>query len=417
MRIASIRGILKLAKMKLRMDGPFLMIKTKEREGIFMKKKVLAMLLCMGIFTTALVGCSSAGSGADTENNTAAGSTAKETSAEKTEASQSSSDTTEEAQSTATAGEVTVGIAWPSLGTQAWSAMADYLRWYVEEYNEKNDVKVKLIETTAGDDAAAQETQIRDLLNQDVDVVISGAIDTTAIWSSITETHNADKKFISFCRRLTPGGEKADSTVAPDTYDTAYVSVDAAIKKMIDNGIPAEEIKVIRVQGDLKDQNAMKYGEGCEAAVKDNGASIAATIESNWSVETVMNKLAPTLQSNADANLIFTPNEDLMLGVQSVLEGLNKWTKSGEEGHIYLAAAGGCEIGLKLIQDGYLDATGYENLPQVSVNAIENAVKLALGEQPGDFFVESEAITQDNFQSLLDKNYFWVYDYVKKTDN
>ncbi len=58
------------------------------------------------------------------------------------------------------------------------------LRWYVEEYNEKNDVKIKLIETTAGDDAAAQETQIRDLLNRDVDVVISGAIDTTAIWSS-----------------------------------------------------------------------------------------------------------------------------------------------------------------------------------------------------------------------------------------
>ena len=25
--------------------------------------------------------------------------------------------------------EVTIGIAWPSLGTQAWSAMADYLRW------------------------------------------------------------------------------------------------------------------------------------------------------------------------------------------------------------------------------------------------------------------------------------------------
>ena len=66
--------------------------------------------------------------------------------------------------------EVTIGIAWPSLGTQAWSAMADYLRWYVEDYNAENEVQVKLIETTAGDDAAAQETQIRDLLNQDVDV-------------------------------------------------------------------------------------------------------------------------------------------------------------------------------------------------------------------------------------------------------
>lgn len=61
--------------------------------------------------------------------------------------------------------EVTIGIAWPSLGTQAWSAMADYLRWYVEDYNAENEVQVKLIETTAGDDAAAQETQIRDLLN------------------------------------------------------------------------------------------------------------------------------------------------------------------------------------------------------------------------------------------------------------
>lgn len=311
--------------------------------------------------------------------------------------------------------EVTVGIAWPSLGSQAWAAMADYLRWYVEDYNAENDVQVKLIETTAGDDAAAQETQIRDLLNQDVDVVVSGAIDTTAIWSSITETHDAGKKFMSFCRRLTPGGPEADSTVGPDTYDTAYVSVDAVIKKMVADGIPAEEIKIVRVQGDLKDQNAVRYGEGCEAAVNDNGAAIVANIESNWSVETVMNKLAPTLQANPDVNMIFTPNEDLMLGVQSVLQGQERWIKSGEEGHIYLAAAGGCEIGLDMIQAGYLDATGYENLQQVSTNTIDIAVKLALGEDPGDFFVKSEAITPENIQPLLDENYFWVYDYVEQT--
>ena len=311
--------------------------------------------------------------------------------------------------------EVTIGIAWPSLGTQAWSAMADYLRWYVEDYNAENEVQVKLIETTAGDDAAAQETQIRDLLNQDVDVVVSGAIDTTAIWSSITETHDAGKKFISFCRRLTPGGPEADATVGPDTYDTAYVSVDAAIKKMIADGIPAEEIKIVRVQGDLKDQNAVRYGEGCEAAVKDNGATIVADIECNWSVETLMNKLAPTLQANTDANMIFTPNEDLMLGVQSVLEGKELWKKSDEEGHIYLAAAGGCEIGLNMIQEGYLDATGYENLPQVSTNTVDVAVKLALGEEADDFVVKSEPITQENIQPLLDENHFWVYDYAERT--
>ena len=281
--------------------------------------------------------------------------------------------------------EVTIGIAWPSLGTQAWSAMADYLRWYVEDYNAENEVQVKLIETTAGDDAAAQET------------------------------HDAGKKFISFCRRLTPGGPEADSTVGPDTYDTAYVSVDAAIKKMIADGIPAEEIKIVRVQGDLKDQNAVRYGEGCEAAVKDNGATIVADIECNWSVETLMNKLAPTLQANTDANMIFTPNEDLMLGVQSVLEGKELWKKSDEEGHIYLAAAGGCEIGLNMIQEGYLDATGYENLPQVSTNTVDVAVKLALGEEAGDFFVKSEPITQENIQPLLDENHFWVYDYAERT--
>lgn len=204
-----------------------------------MKKVVAAMAAMSLLFGLCLTGCSGSG---------------------------------EESQEEGEKKEVTIGIAWPSLGTQAWSAMADYLRWYVEDYNEANEVQIKLIETTAGDDAAAQETQIRDLLNQDVDVVVSGAIDTTAIWSSITETHDAGKKFMSFCRRLTPGGPEADSTVGPDTYDTAYVSVDAAIKKMVAEGIPAEDIKVIRVQGDLKDQNAMRYGEGCEAAVKDNGA-------------------------------------------------------------------------------------------------------------------------------------------------
>ena len=86
-----------------------------------------------------------------------------------------------------------------------------------------------------------------------------------------------------------------------------------------------------------------------------------------------------------------------------------------DEPNIYLAAAGGCEIGLNMIQEGYLDATGYENLPQVSTNTVDVAVKLALGEEADDFFVKSEPITQENIQPLLDENHFWVYDYAERT--
>lgn len=312
--------------------------------------------------------------------------------------------------------EIKVGVAWPSLGSQAWQAMADYLRWYVDEYNEAHpETVVTLVETTAGDDAAAQETQIRDLINQGVNVVMSGAIDTTAIWSSITDCHNAGIGFISFCRRLTPGApDPADAIVGPDTFMTAYVSVTTAVQKMLDNGIAAEDIKMIEIIGDLKDQNAMQYKAGCEAALAEYSCPLPVyIIESNWSAETVMNRLAPALQSNPDANLIFSPNEDMLIAVQSVLEAQDMWYPIGDENHFTLCAGGGCEIGLNMINDGYLDVTGLEDLPAVSRSALDYAVRIAQGESTGDCFINAVAVTPENYEQLLSEDAFWVYNYAK----
>ena len=164
----------------------------------------------------------------------------------------------------------------------------------------------------------------------------------------------------------------------------------------------------------------MQYKAGCEAARAEKNCPLpVAILESNWSVETVMNRLAPMIQANPDANLIFTPNEDLLLGVQSVLESIDRWYPSGHEKHFWTCASGGCEIGLEMIQEGYLDATGLEDLPEVSVNAVDYAVRIAQGEKTGDCFIEATAVTQENYQELLDADSFWVFKYIedKKVKN
>src|SRR3546814_14919035 len=75
---------------------------------------------------------------------------------------------------------------------------------------------------------------------------------------------------------------------------------------------------------------------------------------------------------------MFTSSDFLFPPIRSVLEPRGMWKKIGEEGHIPLAGLDGDATACKLIKDGFVDATGVQDLyfeAEASVNAIVKAIE------------------------------------------
>ena len=56
------------------------------------------------------------------------------------------------------------------------------------------------------------------------------------------------------------------------------------------------------------------------------------------------------------------PADELTRLVRTVLEPLGKWKKRGEPGHVILGGVDGDSTAARLMQEGYVDATGVQDL-------------------------------------------------------
>jgi inositol transport system substrate-binding protein len=81
----------------------------------------------------------------------------------------------------------------------------------------------------------------------------------------------------------------------------------------------------------------------------------------------------------ADPNIdfIFTSSDFLFPTIQGVLEPLGKWKKTGEEGHVILGGLDGDDGACKLIREGYVDATGVQDVyleAKLALDSLQEAI-------------------------------------------
>ena len=68
------------------------------------------------------------------------------------------------------------------------------------------------------------------------------------------------------------------------------------------------------------------------------------------------------MTADPDIDLIFTSSDFLFPTIRSVLEPRGMWKKTGEDGHVLMAGLDGDDAACQLIKDGYVDATGVQDL-------------------------------------------------------
>jgi inositol transport system substrate-binding protein len=127
--------------------------------------------------------------------------------------------------------------------------------------------------------------------------------------------------------------------------------------------------------GDLGDLNAIGRRDGFDAAVKGNEdlIEVVARIPSEWNQEKAQAGVVNALQANPDISFLFTSSDFLFPSIVSALKAARKYHKIGEPGHVILGGFDGDATAWQMMQDGYLDATGVQDVyfeAEASVQAI-----------------------------------------------
>ena len=133
----------------------------------------------------------------------------------------------------------------------------------------------------------------------------------------------------------------------------------------------------------MGDVNSIGRRDGFDAAVKDAAEviEVVARVPTEWNNERAYAGTVNALQKNPDISLIFSPSDVHLPSVASALKGAGKWKKRGEPGHVILGAFDGDATAHQMLTDGYLDATGVQDV-YFEVEACINAVLEARAGKP-----------------------------------
>lgn len=291
--------------------------------------------------------------------------------------------------------DVTIAFSFEDLETEFWVAAHEIIT------DTLKDEGYKVIELNCQGDANKQLEQVNDALTQDIDGIIMIPVDgDTAV--TVTAAANESEVPIVIFNRPPTSDEGSNITVVCDNATTAEATVDYMVEqakaKFEKTG---KKLTPCILVGDLGDPNAIERKNGFYAAVEKEKDIFNEVIEvpTEWDAATALANLQSAVQANPDIDFIFSSSDFLFPTIQSVVEPLGKWQKAGDDGHIILGGLDGDSTAGKLIDEGYVDATGVQDLFYEADAAMNGIIKaIEDGETTPDEIVEDPgfALTQGN---------------------
>lgn len=302
---------------------------------------------------------------------------------------------------------ITVGLSWNEQMQSLVQAWQDYMVQYSGELAAEEGVEFEWVVNVADSDPSQQNSNIEDLINQRVDIIVARPHDAAAIGASIRSAQDAGIPFVTF--------DRASSTVEPnahvgaDSYDQGVTTAEAFVELLESEGV---EGKCIELLGDLRDENAVNRSDGWNSVVEETDViENVAEVPTEWTPEKFYTGTKNALEANPEANCIFVPSDFTFRSVQAALEEADRWAPAGEPNHMWIAAQDLNPQGYEAMQGGYIDvATTYDAYFH-AVEVVDVVYRIAQGEemQGEEFLVAGRVATPEK---LPDMENMWARDYA-----
>ncbi|MCB0046316.1 MAG: sugar ABC transporter substrate-binding protein [Caldilineaceae bacterium] len=258
---------------------------------------------------------------------------------------------------------------------------------------------INVIERNANEDANKQLEQVKDCIAQSVDGIIIIPQDGESAVTIVGEANKADIPIGVFNRPPADDSNPALVIVA-DNEVIAQQAVEYMAEEAKTLG---RKVTPLIMVGDLGDPNAVGRRQGFYNVIEANPDLFNEVIEvpTKWDGALALSNLEAAMQANPEVDFLFTSSDFMYPMIRSVLEPLNKWQVAGDENHVILGGLDGDSRACQLMRDGYVDATGVQDL-FFEADTIMNAMLEAIdaGEtQPNNWMDDPGfALTQANWE-------------------
>lgn len=256
----------------------------------------------------------------------------------------------------ADSGKPVIGISFETLQTEFWVAGYEAIQAECEERG------YATVQSVADGDASRQLQQVKNLITRGVDGIVLVPKDTKTCGPMIRAANEAGIPIVLFNRPADSSDAQVVAVVA-DNFTLAKQTAQFLIAEGKDRPQP---VKAMVLVGDLGDTNAINRRDGFYAAVEESGAEVdvdvVAQVPTEWNQEKAQAGVVNALQANPDIGLIFTSSDFLLPSIVSALQSAGKYHPAGSDGHVLLGGFDGDATAYRMLKEGYLDATGVQNV-------------------------------------------------------
>jgi len=303
-----------------------------------------------------------------------------------------------------------IGHTMPGRWALVFIAGEHYVKQTLDKYG------VRLITAVAENDVVKQAQDIDDFIARGVDGILCVNIDSKAIVGPLKKVKEAGIPIVFYNRPVDPESEvKPDFFSCQNSYIQAYDAAVELAKILEQDGIKPEEVKILHILGDLRDENAINRKNGFEQAAREFGWEIVAEIPSEWSNDKTLPLTVNALVAHPEINTLFLASDFLLESVKAALISQDRWYPRGHPEHIYFASQDVNPNAIDEIKERYIDTNTLWDVKGWSTLAAEVMIQILQGNWPEkkENLLRGPVVTADNIDELGPK-IIWGMEFIEE---
>ncbi|WP_348944965.1 ribose ABC transporter substrate-binding protein RbsB [Chitinibacter sp. FCG-7] len=225
---------------------------------------------------------------------------------------------------------------------------------------------VKLITVDAQDDSAKQISNIEDLIQKKVQVILINPTDSDAVAGAVNEALKAGIKVVSLDRSV--NGAQVNAHIASDNIAGGKMAAEFLLEKIGGKG------SIVELEGIPGSSAARERGQGFHSVVDGKAdLKLVAKQAADFDRAKGLSVMENILQGNKDVKGVFAHNDEMALGALKAIEaaGLK---------NVVVVGFDATTDAVNAVKAGQLAATVQQKPELIGKMGVETAIKLSKGE-------------------------------------
>ncbi|QAV25684.1 ribose ABC transporter substrate-binding protein RbsB [Neobacillus thermocopriae] len=257
-------------------------------------------------------------------------------------------------------GNVKIGLSISTLNNPFFVTLKEGAEKAAKEAN------VSLTVVDAQNDPAKQASDIEDLIQQGVDIILINPTDSSAVVSAIESANQANIPVITVDRSA-DGGEVV-AHIASDNVAGGKMAGEFIIEALKDGG------NIVELEGIPGSSAARERGEGFHQVIdKASNIKVVAKQAADFDRAKGLSVMENILQSQKDIKAVFAHNDEMALGALEALEAHGMKD-------VIVVGFDATDDAVKAVQEGKMAATIAQKPALIGENAVKTALKVVNGE-------------------------------------